>query len=836
MIPVVMAADKNYFFPLMTSIASILENKSVDTDMEFYLFIDSEYTQQDRCRIDELLSSKGVSPAHYLNASQEYANAQMHIEHITAATYYRLKIPSSLPNLEKCIYLDVDTLVRTDLSAIYDKPMGDSYIMGVLAAGYQMSDAGKVAKAKELGVPHIDNYVNAGVLVFNLSRIRKDNLEARFDQLFNEGFPDQDQDILNAACFGAVKILPPEFNAMTKYEFEDDFYETDLSIARCWSKWEWDKARKNPLIVHFADIDKPWSNFAVPFAREWWHYARIAGVDRDSFDYYFDMHAANEVKIHKLKMEMWQTGAERDKAVNEKMKAQSDSAAMSAEKKNFEQKLLSADETINKLHEEKRKVEGRLAELEKDKTQLVQSFEKQLVINEKIEREKRVVDHECVLLQERLCELQNAKDELDRVSKEAEASLALVEAEQIDLTQQLQEAKKRASSLEQSNSYRLGRTVSAPYRWIKRAIKKTSFQVLKMREAPKALPDKEKATSNAKAESNRSVSSWVAGKDEKEGSHSKPISSVLIYDVALETDNLGDEIIMQYANKVIQELFPQSTAFHVPTHRVPSLSEYEVIQKSDISLVCGTNMLCPNVDQYNLWRMPDIGVMNDLIVFMAIGANSYGDFTETSSDLYRAISNKQYRQSARDRYTSCKMDEMQIPNLYTGCVTMWGLTSEVCATIPRKKADQVITTITAHRDKSYLEQFYRDILDSYDTVYFWPQGDRDLEVFNALSIERDKVIVVPRTLADFESVLRSNQGAIDYVGSRLHGGIHALNHGVRTIVVEVDNRAIEIAKDTNIPSINSKEIAGLKELIHSELEFNIAMPWDAINEWKSQFR
>ena len=32
--------------------------------------------------------------------------------HITIAAYYRLQIPSLLPEIDKCIYLDVDVVVR----------------------------------------------------------------------------------------------------------------------------------------------------------------------------------------------------------------------------------------------------------------------------------------------------------------------------------------------------------------------------------------------------------------------------------------------------------------------------------------------------------------------------------------------------------------------------------------------------------------------------------------------------------------------------------------------------------------------------------------------------
>ena len=47
---------------------------------------------------------------------------------------------------------------------------------------------------------------------------------------------------------------------------------------------------------------------------------------------------------------------------------------------------------------------------------------------------------------------------------------------------------------------------------------------------------------------------------------------------------------------------------------------------------------------------------------------------------------------------------------------------------------------------------------------------------------------------------------IDYVGTRLHAGIRALQHKKRTIIIGIDNRAIEKAKDFNLTVIDRKNI------------------------------
>lgn len=444
MISRVMAADKNYYYPLITTIASILENKNPDTEVEFCLFINQEYTQEDKDYIDSFLVSREVAPARYLDVSEVYADTKMNIEHITAATYYRLKILSSLPDLNKCLYLDVDTLVRVDLSDFYERSLDNAYIMGVLAAGYQVDDLGKQRKAEILGIPNMDSYVNAGVLVFNLARMRKDGLEARFERLLAENFPDQDQDILNAACYGGIKLLPPEYNAMTKYEFEDDFYTTDDAIPKCWSRWEWDKARTNPSIVHFADQDKPWTNFAVPFAKEWWHYAKVAGVAEGSFVQYFDAHADTEIKIRKLSIEKNRIYIQRDEAWKDLNQARKD-----------------ADDLRDKLEGLRETYEQSTSEL-KAKTETTKELETKLI--NAMQTQKVIFDE---LKQSHL-----QSDKLENQIGKYKKQIGELKSRILSLEKQLQKAEKRVTDLEHSNSYRLGRTLSAPFRWVKRMLRK----------------------------------------------------------------------------------------------------------------------------------------------------------------------------------------------------------------------------------------------------------------------------------------------------------------------------------------------------------------------------
>lgn len=309
---------------------------------------------------------------------------------------------------------------------------------------------------------------------------------------------------------------------------------------------------------------------------------------------------------------------------------------------------------------------------------------------------------------------------------------------------------------------------------------------------------------------------------------------ILLYDVSIDTDNLGDEIIMKYSRNIIREIFPNSKIFPVPTHRAPSEDELAQVPPNATPYVFGTNIICPDVKSYNLWRMPSDPSLYSNTVFVAVGMNSYGEISEASRRLYHSIANKGVLHSARDKYSAEKMRLMGIGNvLYTGCITMWGMTPEACSCIPLSKGSSAVLTLTAHRASEHDQTLVDAVFDNYEKVYFWPQGDKDLSYLESLRYNEKKLETLPRTLAAFEEIL--NRGGVDYIGTRLHGGIHALNHGVRTIVIEVDNRATEIARDTGLPSLHITDVAKLSNMIRSEFEVKIDMPWDAIAQWKSQF-
>lgn len=151
-------------------------------------------------------------------------------------TYARLALPFVLEE-EKVLYLDVDTLVRDDISDFYNMDISNYYAAGVTEP-----------KKSKPGQP----YFNAGVLLMNLRKIREDKVHIEWLRLAQSSrkFTAHDQDIINEICCTNILKVDPTYNSCP-FTAEVD----------------------NPKIVHGTRPTKPW-NPSFKYYDEWMQYSR----------------------------------------------------------------------------------------------------------------------------------------------------------------------------------------------------------------------------------------------------------------------------------------------------------------------------------------------------------------------------------------------------------------------------------------------------------------------------------------------------------------------------------------------------------------------------------
>ncbi len=326
------------------------------------------------------------------------------------------------------------------------------------------------------------------------------------------------------------------------------------------------------------------------------------------------------------------------------------------------------------------------------------------------------------------------------------------------------------------------------------------------------------------------------------------LKNIVLFDTSSATLNHGDEIIMESVLKNAKDILDNNYVARFPTH-TPCFSFYQqtrlnerfkFVCDSDYKFICGTNIISNHM--FFPWPFWNINIFNSKCyknaVLVGVGVAGFKDGDDKvsfySKLLFSRFLSKQYKHSVRDERTKRIVESICGAGsaINTGCPTLWGLTKKHCSEIPVKKAPSVVFTLTDYAANRETDQYLIDVLTrTYETVYFWPQGTRDIKVFESLNNTENIKMITPSVKA-YSDLL--SKGNIDYVGTRLHAGIYAMQHKVRSLILIVDNRAADMGETYNINTIKRYD-KNLENIINSEIVTNINIDEEKINAWKSQF-
>jgi len=321
------------------------------------------------------------------------------------------------------------------------------------------------------------------------------------------------------------------------------------------------------------------------------------------------------------------------------------------------------------------------------------------------------------------------------------------------------------------------------------------------------------------------------------------MENILLLDTSVGSLNKGDDIIMKCVKHQLKDITQKGFVLTLPTHVSP-FSWFQVVRNSNrvqlysnakYKFVGGSNLL--TMDMLTHFPQWNINLLNYKplkgSVLVGVGAGKGEKINGYTKHLYKKVLSHDLIHSVRDERTKKFLEDMGFKALNTGCATLWLLTPEFCKSIPTKKAKNVIFTLTFHSEDIEKDQILIDTLNrNYEKVYFWVQDAKDLDYIRKFK-NTENIEIVPPTVDAFEAVLKTD---VDYVGNRLHGGIFAMRHQKRTIIVAVDERAQGMSETYNINTIHRNEFHKLDEMINSELVTNVNIDYDRVNEWLEQFR
>jgi len=310
---------------------------------------------------------------------------------------------------------------------------------------------------------------------------------------------------------------------------------------------------------------------------------------------------------------------------------------------------------------------------------------------------------------------------------------------------------------------------------------------------------------------------------------------IVVLDTWTNNTNLGNKIIVEAVYKALKEIFPHDFFYQVPALEYLQAGRVK-IEQADYVFLAGTNILSSNMEKTSNWCVrPTEKFWMNKVILMGLGWWQYQKIEPNlyTRSLLNQILNKDYLHSFRDSYTTKRMEELEFQGINTGCPTIWWLNKEHCAAIPHSKSDKVLLTFTEYNQNPKYDRLLFEVLEkNYSTIYFWPQMYMDY--YYAKEVCGERIVFIDPSLEALDSLLKSED--IDYVGTRLHAGVRALQHQRRAIIIAVDNRAIEMGKDFNLPILTRGEIAiNLEGKINEAWATSVNLDQEVISNWKKQF-
>ncbi len=319
--------------------------------------------------------------------------------------------------------------------------------------------------------------------------------------------------------------------------------------------------------------------------------------------------------------------------------------------------------------------------------------------------------------------------------------------------------------------------------------------------------------------------------------------SIGLLDTSVGSENLGDQIIMDAINDWMRTLWPERHKVTYPTHLGNTFSTLQRLSAHNVCFIGGTNLLSPHRQiraDRNLWvaGWKELLLLRKKIVLMGVGLQKdYPAISPRSAWFYQQVLSSRGLHAVRDELTRKLLSDAGIDNVVcTGCPTTWRLDKAHCEAIPQDKAEQIVFTLTKFWQDPDSDRHMIDVmLQAYQQVYFWPQGTGDNEYLNTLMRGDLKGIrILPADLQSYDNLLA--KGNIDYAGTRLHGGIRALQHQCRALIVGVDNRAREISKDTGLNVICRQEMSDFRTRLVRPFATRLKLNTEAIEQWQTEAR
>lgn len=260
-IPIFFTIDDSYAPFLAVALNSAIKNANPDRNYRA-IVLHQDLSETNIAKLQSLQAENfkiELTPMKAnFDALDDRMSNRLRCDYFTLTIYFRLFIPAMFPQYDKGIYIDSDVVLTDDIAKLFDIGIGDNYIGA--CNDLSIADIPPLVAYTEnaIGVK-AKEYINSGVLLMNLKKLRDSDLEGHFLNLLSTYHFDSiapDQDYLNAMCNGKIYYLDEAWDAMpndAKPQLEKTY------------------------LIHYNLFSKPWCYDGVQYEKEFWEYAEDSG-------------------------------------------------------------------------------------------------------------------------------------------------------------------------------------------------------------------------------------------------------------------------------------------------------------------------------------------------------------------------------------------------------------------------------------------------------------------------------------------------------------------------------------------------------------------------------
>ena len=245
---IVVTLNANYLRPLCVMLRSLLDAHPHKA-LHIYV-VHSSLTQEHFDFVKNTLNAP-LLHLHDVRVPEDFLSDAPVTFHFSKEMYYRIFAATLLPeSVERALYLDPDMIILSSLDELYQMDMGDQ----LFAAARSINKVSEATFKVRLNMPLDSGYFNSGVLLMNLSALRREQNPdevLRYIDEHRHRLVLPDQDALNALYHDRTVLLDP-----MRYNFDARYYPL-LHTASA-GQISLENMPVSTYIVHYCGKQKPW--------------------------------------------------------------------------------------------------------------------------------------------------------------------------------------------------------------------------------------------------------------------------------------------------------------------------------------------------------------------------------------------------------------------------------------------------------------------------------------------------------------------------------------------------------------------------------------------------